>query len=259
MSEREKILDKIRKLRAMAESAQQTSTEEEARAFAVKVQELVTRYKIEEAELREISGEDQNNPIVQIRTPHDGFTKYAGKKSTAEGFPFKQTRVEWSEKLGSIVAKMNYCRMLVIPGVNTLVFVGRRVEAQAAVDTFVYLAAVAERVAWVEYQIYFDECAAEGCPEKARGFRKSFLLGFVDRLTEKYEQRMSEMRSEWLQNNKALVVLRDALREVDDYVASNIKTRNVKRAARTVANASGFMRGREVANGIGFGSKKVTS
>lgn len=46
MTDREKILEKLRKLQAHADSAAEIGNEAEAEAFAAKVQELLTAYKI---------------------------------------------------------------------------------------------------------------------------------------------------------------------------------------------------------------------
>lgn len=256
LRERKKMKDPKQTLLGLyrhLESAKKVSTEAEVGLFASKIQELLTKYKIDEAEVRaallvEEGKSPDGDAIVEKMVPHSGFTKYAGKNSTAEGFPFKQRRTPWSERLASTIAKANYCQILFHEKRNSIWFVGREIEVDTCIQVFLYLAAAAERISWIEYQKAFDKAKSMGYPEQARGFRASFLLGFVSRLGERYDAHWEKMRQEWLKDTKALVSLKDAREAVREHVQKKFST--AKNAEVTIENRDGYYHGRVVGDTV---------
>ncbi len=254
------MIDKLSKMRDKLRSVQEgAGTEAEAMAFAAKIAELLTKHKIEEHELREAGGAPVDERVIVVPVPHGGFTKYAGKNSKASGFPLKQVRVQWTERLASIVAEANFCQFYVYEGRNSISFVGTKTDAETSIETFVYLAATAEQIAWIEYQKFFDASAANNEAYLARGFRKSFLLGFVTRLAERYRAERERMRAEWAANTSALVCLKNAVTKVRDFMTAEREAGNTKisksRAAMQNINGRGYAAGRDKADEIKMGEQ----
>ena len=112
--ENEKIIAKIKKLFALAEN---NPSEEEAKAAALKAQELLAQYHIEYADVEEIDldrVEELDEVIVDV--------------------PAKK----WKYTLANIVAKNFRCKHFFY-GKQRVVFYGHQTDAKIASETFKYL------------------------------------------------------------------------------------------------------------------------
>ncbi len=113
----EKIIDKIRKLHAHAQSAEKIGSEAEAQAFAQMVNQLLNKHRLE---LTDIQFEERrkNEPVEQaeINFREHGDT-FRGKKVE---WKQKKVRVEWIERLAGIVARAHSCEILVVERSNRL-------------------------------------------------------------------------------------------------------------------------------------------
>lgn len=242
MSEREKVIDKIRKLRAMAEGA--GTTEQEAMAFAAKMQQLMSEHKVLMDEV-ERARENVTDPISEI--PSDNITYRDGRRVVS------QARIPWQEYLASVVARAHYCRHAVTERTATQWFIGRRSDAEAAKMTFDYLLAIAGTLAWEAYKkAYADFKAGRGPWEK--GFQRCWLLGFAQRLSQRYNAEMDAMKAKWANSGTALMRLRDAMTVVDEYIANKYKgavAKEVRKGEGTrVTNHDAFKKGRDAADAM---------
>lgn len=92
----DKVIDKVQKLHAHAESAKKIGNEAEAQAFAAKVQELLTQYKLSMSDV-EFARRDDEDPIDQAEV---NLTKH--------GFRTKQVRIEWQEMLAAVIGRSSF-------------------------------------------------------------------------------------------------------------------------------------------------------
>ena len=123
-TDRDKVIDKVIKLHAHAESAKALGNEEEAEAFAAKVQELLTAYKLSQSDLRDKS-KVVEEPINVTTVRFDNRTG---------------SRVAWSEHLAGIVCPAYYCKSFVLTGTNALGVIGQETDRQVCCCMLVTLA-----------------------------------------------------------------------------------------------------------------------
>lgn len=233
--DRESIIRKLKKLRAKAESAEAIGSEAEAQTFAEAIQRMLSEYKVEEAEIAE-NDDLETDPIVRVNPP---TAKY--------NIPYKHREVVWMHDLANIVAFAHYCRNLLVPGTNLVVFAGRQNDAEVAAEVWCKLVVAAESMADREYVDYFYECKRRGDVRKARGFRGSFLLGFVSRIRTRYIDHMNAIREYYSHDQKALTTLKAARSKVDDWVDKNVNKERGKQVDRTVQNRAGYLKGQDKA------------
>lgn len=199
----EKLLDRIRKLHAHAESAKNLKNEAEAAAFAAKVQELLTQHKLDMSQL-EFDQQDKDEPIGQtyIETSPTGH---------------KKSRIAWREQLASAVAKAHYCRILVIPGSSKVLLVGRPVDRQIAEYIITTLSGLAEVMADAAYVKYFYAKKAVGQVHEARGYRPAWLIGFVNTIRRRYAEEMVKAQAAAQSNGMSLIRLDQEQAKVEAY------------------------------------------
>lgn len=247
---REQVLDKLKKLVAMAKSAEAIGSEKEAMAFAVKVQELLSEHKISMSEV-EYKDSDNADPVDMHQVDF-----------ASAGIKVKSGRVFWQEQLAHTVCSAYFCRVIVKTGSSRLYFVGRDSDFTAAEQVFLYLCRVAMRLVDVEYVRYFYECRKAGTVELARGFRKSYLSSFSNRLDERYREERERIKREHASSMTALVRLEDAVTVVGNYMKKLRSSGRTQRAGNLSPseqdqNEEGMRRGKRDANMVPIGQDTV--
>lgn len=231
----DRILDKIRKLMSV-----EGRTEEEAQLFAEKAQELLAKYKLS---MTDIQFEDFK--------VHEPIEKHLVNWKEHQ-LKVKRQRIQWVEDLAYFVADAYQCRFLVHQGTNYITFIGRRNDAKVAEFTLVTLVRMAEKIADKAYVKFFYECRDRGEVHLARGFRASFLKGFVLRIG----RRLQEKRDEFGKGSTALVRL--SVRDVDDWMKQALpKVKEAAALSRTRLHGEGYDRGVKAANKIDLDGKAV--
>ena len=237
MTDREKILDKLIKIKAHAESAAKIGSEAEAEAFAAMLQQLLLRHKIDMTDL-EIEKEEAEEPV-------DKYT------IDWQDVKVRGARIAWIERLAGIVARAYFCRILVHPNSSRITLVGRKSDAAVAEFMIVTLVRAAEQLARKEYGKVFrmDKYAA-------RGFMPSFLKSFTVRIAERIED---ERRTASTSTSTALVRINRAESAVTDFMKQFTKKAAMVRGSRDDGNAEGYRRGRAMADAINLnaGSRAV--
>lgn len=243
--EREKILDRLKKLYQHQKSAKSIGSEAEAQAFAERIQQLLSIHKIEMSAIEE-QKLDEVDPVRQKKVDFE-----------SAGIPLVRRRLAWQEHLASIVGHAYFCEILVVPGFSTIFFVGRGTDVEAAEQVFLYLVRVASSLADQEYVKYFYECKAQGDVTRARGFRSSYLVGFTSRLSQRYREEKKRMKAEYAANMTALVRLTNAMVPVEAYLKKMREEKNSRMApqlgGRSMENAEGVLRGKEAADKVPIG------
>lgn len=244
--DRERVLDKLKKMYRHAKSAEAIGSEAEAQAFAAKVQELLSRHKIDMSEV-EYQKLDETDPILWRYVDFD-----------SANVPIRTRRVEWQENIADVVCQAYFCKLVLASKGSGLHFVGRGSDAEAAEQVFLYLIRVASNLADKAYVRFFFEARAAGNVRLARGFRASYLRGFAGRLTERFSEERERMRQEAAASQLALVRLTDALEQARDHVAYSGRTKpsSVLGNPFKEENEPGFQRGRRDAGDLPIGKDK---
>lgn len=234
MAPHEKILDRIRKLHAKAVSAKQMGSSAEAEAFSAKVSQMLAEHRLNLSDL-EMTEMERQEPVAE------------GLVNTGMG----RKRVAWVENLVGTVARAHFCRILVVSGSSTYYIVGRKSDREVVEWMVSWL------IPWV-WDKSFKEMHAARKREKAagnfygaRGFRISYLNGFVSRLGERFREMRAQVETEARAGGKgtALIRLNNADQAVASYVAEKY-TKTASSVGQRTRNASGFAAGRKAADGV---------
>ena len=249
MSEKEKIVDKIKKLHDHAKSAAKIGSEAEAQAFAAMMQKLMSEHKILMSEI-EHAKLDETDPVVYVYTSGEALRK--GKPY------FPQQRMMWMELLARTVAKAHYCESAVVLRSAKQIFIGRRTDGEAAKAAFDYLAVAAQHLASDAYQAGHAEAKRLGRPWRP-GFRESWLVGFCQRLNERYDEELNAIKAKWANSGTALIRLTDAMTVVKQFMEKAEMKKAPRLQRLEVSNEDGYQKGRKAAEDVALkeGSTKL--
>jgi len=201
MSIDDKIINRCKKIQKQIDGEKALGNEEAAQNMAALLQRILIQHKLE---MSQIEGD-----LEEEEMPEGVPMNYA-KFDIA----FKRRRVAWMETLASLVAEAHGCRIMVIPGQNRIVLVGRRANRIVAEWVICTLFKCAEEIATKAYNKFYHECYKEGFVERARGYKQSFLLGFARRVKERLDQELAP--SEANAGDGALVLVKKDLSQVDE-------------------------------------------
>lgn len=148
----QKIIDKIRKLFALAEK---NPNEQEAMSAALKAQELMAQYHVDSSMLDE---ELTDKKIVEMES-------YVGTGS------------KWKYRLAMVIAK-NFCCKVYTRDKDTVIFYGFERDAEIARNTFKFLFDIGNKFADRMYRKVVSECKPAG------GVRNDYLIGFTNGIEE---------------------------------------------------------------------------
>lgn len=250
MADTEKVIDKIRKLHAHAQSAEKIGSEQEAQAFAQMVNRLLNQHRLE---LTDIQFEEQrkNEPVTQAEID---FRKYGdthrGKKVE---WKHKSVRVEWIEKLAGVVAGAHSCQILVVEKSNRLFLCGTETNRQIAEYVLITLMRVAEKLSWDEYAKFFYRSRDEGDVTRARGFRHAWLIGFISRIAERFDEEKRKMQGDT--TGTALVRYDREKADVQDFLKNATRAKNLP--VKTAHNIHGIIAGRKKADDMNLDANAV--
>lgn len=148
----EKIIQTIKKV---LELSKNNPSEEEAKAAALKAQELLAKYHISMSEIEDIEGKTEDIAEVCVNVP--------AKK--------------WKYTLAKIVADNFRCKHFYY-GKGTVVFYGHQTDAEVAAETFKYLFDTGNKCAGRVVDKVFANTGTSA------GVYNSFVKGFCDGVSE---------------------------------------------------------------------------
>jgi Protein of unknown function (DUF2786) len=250
---REKIIEQLRKLNAMAESAAEIGNEQEAQAFAAKVQELLTAYKLSQADV----GFGPNKPAEEPINIAYITWKDLGLES-------RRTRVGWTERLANFIAQAYYCNFISCGwGGNIGMFVGAETDRKVAVYMFATIGRFLYNLAEKEdrkfkYQAWVDagKPATGATPGHAHGFKAGFIYGFTNRLKERFDEEINPSNSTASSNVTAIVLVRkNALDRVRSWQDDNVETHKVPGIRINDGSYDGRKQGRAAASALEINSR----
>ena len=156
MESREKILEKIEKLLALAGN---NPSENEAISAALKAQELMAKYNIE---LADLEGKSLKQNIVEETYTPKANCHYVRK---------------WRYTLSQIIAK-NFCCKTYSINRDAIAFYDYEKDAKIAVEVFKFLFETGNKLA----NRYYLKCKKEG--RDTKGVLNTYLVGFCDGIKE---------------------------------------------------------------------------
>ena len=245
----EKIIDKLRKIMAHAESAAKIGNAEEATAFAEMFQKLLAKHKLEMTDV-EWNKMEEDEPVLE---------QYVNYKRWDETFQARRTRVAWSERLSSIIAVAHYCQIVVLQGSNQLKLVGRKTDVAMAEFLIVTMQRLVEKISLREAHAHRLACR-KSATHYAPRFRESFIQGFVTRLAERFDE---AKRAQEGSSSTALVRVNKAALAVKNFIDAKMNNGGYKTAA-IVRGGRGYSpegreRGRKAADEINLKPNVVNS
>jgi hypothetical protein len=248
MTDQEKVIDKLRKLKAHADSAEKIGSQAEAEAFAEMMQRLLLKHKLEMTDI-EFDKMEVEEPVD---AHHIDYRKYEGAEK--DGIRFKKVRVAWVEWLARIVAKAHFCRIMVHQRSNVISLIGRRSDAEVAEFMIVTLQRLVFRMAIRARLDYMKDCKRTGEVPNCDGFKASWTRAFIGRLSERYE---AERQTQAHSSSTALIRFNRSEHAVADWMKENTKKAAVIHGSRMDGNAEGDRRGRAAADSVSLKANVV--
>lgn len=236
MAKIEKILEKLRKLMNLQQSAEDLGNEGEAHAAAAGISRLLLEYNLS---LNDIPEEEKlDNPVI------------------SEEVSFKRTIPgPWFEMMGQVCCTYNFCRALKISTFNfrtgryakdSLRVVGRKKNVEIVMYLLSFLEHTLTAVGKKKYPLYRKDCIMRlgVTPKTEPMFMRSFLAGAVYGLRDQFIAQQGEVAAST--DIKALVKTSDA--DIDAFLAGqNIgKARASKAEIDRKIASEGYSSGREV-------------
>lgn len=234
---KERILDKLGKIKRLAESEAKIGNTEAAEAFAATINQMLLEHELSESEIPDAPDGTPADPIVEILVDLRQW-----------GIDRSRVRIDWQEQLAGIVAYNNLCKFLVCKGSNLIWFVGTESHAKVAEYIYGMLVPAAEKMAVAERRKHWIATGKlRGKANPTLGYREAWLAAFVRRIAE----RLRAMREQVVQasgDSTALVRLNNSLVRVNEFMLAN-KAKPVSTLNGTTRhNAAGAAHGRAAAD-----------
>lgn len=242
----EKLIERIRKLYAKAESAKAIGSEAEAAAFYAGVQKMLLKHKLDAA----ILTFEEKERVDPLEREWVDWKVY--------GVDQKRKRIAWIENLAASVAAAHFCRMVVMSKTNNIMLVGRSTDRQVATFVLGRLVRQGEELAEAGYWRERYKSQKQG-HYTTGGYKSAFLYGYVQRIKERY----AEVQRAQLAEPGTALVIRKSMDEVTKYMSEMSGLRNSRRPTDRVGNNEGARaQGREAgskanlrADGLGGGTR----
>lgn len=200
--EKDKLLEKLRKLTNLKVSAQALGNEGEANAAAAAITRLLLEYNLTNEDIP--TQEKSNNPIVSVEIP----------------FKAEMDNGRWYADLVAVVCEYNMCRSLIISISNNgrmqrskFQIVGRQKNVEIVLYLISFLSHQFTSIGKTRYAQYKQECFKTR-PQSMVIFLKSFLYGCVIGLNDKLKESKNNLSSET--GLTALIQVTDT--EIDNFL-----------------------------------------
>lgn len=259
----DRILEKLAKLRAHAESAAAIGSTAEAETFAAMFQKLLVDHKLEMSDV-EFVNLDKEEPVDRHYIDYSQYPEV----------DIKSRRTAWIEDLAMIISHAHFCSILVHRNTSRITLVGRKTDCQVAEYMLMTLIRTADKLADQEYATFttaaVKKCARCGRSKndpshpvahefkpnwaKARGFRPAFLKSFIQHLGARYRAEQSARST-----GQALVRINQSHEAVKSWMTDNKIKTSSEISGYTAFNRHGVKRGREVADTVNLRADALTT
>lgn len=238
-----KVIKKLKKLIAHAESARAIGNTAEAAAFAERIQQLLSRHNLSMSE-------------VEL---HEAEESAIGMEPVPQGIPSVDT---WQRALLANLAAINGCHTLEHRAGFQIV-VGRRQDRDVVINLYQYFENLGRDLSETylnERQILSSGIFFASYPIHLLGSdnsrRNSFLLGFVAAICQRLQE-INKKSVEESNNSAALVFLGNRQQENQDWIDKNL---NVEERTETPINdidRTAFQRGASVGDSVALTDKTL--
>lgn len=239
---REKLLDRIAKLRRHAESARAIGNEAEAEAFVAKMTAILAEHKLsmDEVDLRE---QDAVDPL--------GWDTY---RFDREDFnPDRRSRpkrpVIWMDMLARAATRLNFCK-----AINTkhgpyiaMIFIGRKSD----VDRAKWLYTVLGRTGITLAKRAYGHARRRG--DRTRGYFRTFLFAYAKKILERVDAERRRVEDAAADRATALVRIQN---EAERFTNEMFKTTPGKKVAIAV-NDGAYVAGRKAGEAARLGATGI--
>lgn len=255
----EKIIEKLAKIKAHADSAKAIGNEEEAKAFAAMLQNLLLKHKLEMTDV-EYAAEMKDEPIVE-KWP-DTEWSYESHRRIYKDFPDVEVvnrRREWAEMLANIIADAYSSRIMVVKGRSIIIFVGHKSNVAICEYLFLTMLRVAEKLSANAAKTYRAEYRAQyGAGDTPKGYRESWLMGFCMRISQRMKEERDAFGAKPGQSTALVRVNKEALAVksyMDKYQGKKAASLNQQKHH----NPDGYADGKRAANDINIRGNAVNA
>jgi len=241
------ILEKLAKIKAQADGAEAIGSQEEAKAFAAKLQQLLIKHKLSLSDVEYMQLEKEED-IAEFIIDWEAYD-----------LPVSKKRSTWITYLGNTIAQYHGCLVVTTPGINRMGLIGRESNCKIAEYILVRLIKSCQQMAQEKYNELYYQHWKRNCLESMKGFKKSFYFGFASAVGGRLKEQLKEVPTE---TSTALVRVGNEIEEILSWVESSSKYKKAKPASISVANTVGLtagqIAGRKVnlnANGLNANKK----
>jgi Protein of unknown function (DUF2786) len=250
------IIEKLRKLIAMEQSARSIGSLAEAEAFASKVQELLSKHKLEMSEV-ELDEQEESDPIdwEEVRTDDAGFKT-------------KRGRAAWQIRIASGLALANNVR-LVCTRTNAVRFAGRGSDREICKILFIYLLELAKEMATTASKNYRKDKLREVqntyggmdigpriLNKYVREYKASWYSGFGSAVEKRFNDKYKEMMSQYAQSVAVVHIKKDE-KAIDEFLDGKIQ--RGRRISEGVRNQAGYDAGKASGESVNLSSNRLHS
>jgi len=217
MSEdKEKILDKVRKLHAKAENAGQIGSQDEANAFAAKVKEMMDKHKLSMSDISYQKYEQSDIKDITILWSNFGHKDLG-------------CREQWTASLLTQISSFHGCKAFVYKNTNRCRLIGREEDIEAVKTLLSILVPVCLKLCKKAYhKIYWEvRPPKSNMPEYERkqilkGFKASWKVGFIDGVFNALAEQEERSKEEAAEQGYAIIRLSGCMQAVNEYVCTNL-------------------------------------
>jgi hypothetical protein len=239
----DKILDKLTKLKAHAESAAAIGNTAEAEAFASMINTMLLRHELSMEDIP-TDRQQAEDPIIEQRID-----------PRMHGLKYSRSRIGWQERLADVVAEAHMCRLLIHSGTNYVTFVGTKSHVAVAEHAYGVLAGAADRMSTAARDAYWREHRNDPGFESGN-YRAAWLRGFISRIAERFREARRKEVAQAPSSSTALVRLNQALVRASNYIDKNYK-RKITSARIGRGIGRGERDGRRAADAMKIGQQGV--
>lgn len=213
----EKIIERLKKLMRLQQSAEKIGSEGEAHAAAAAISRLLTQYNLS---LMDVNPEERKQ---SLQVKESGLISFRDNYGNI-----------WKRDLLRVICEFNYCKMLIYSGETNLVVVGTETNTSTVIYLYDLLRSAFRKLAPIRYEEFAKGKRGAIRTEKyKRKYIVSYLKGCACGLREKlWKESLTNQVQE-----KSLMVCHDQL--IADYMKgiSTVKRKPVKTKRKDIPEA----------------------
>ena len=231
-----RLIEKLAKLKAQHEGEKAIGNIAAAESAAELFHTLLVKYKIDEAEL-EAAGAAKED----VKERRFDWTEF--------GFERRAKRNAFLERLAGVICRAHGAEMLIVTRSSLFYIISKESTYDVLRHALPILRRAAESLASVAYnRAYHQATEVDFDRTILKDFRKNFLLGFIVRLAERFQEIKDRKRE--AAEAQALVVISTDLVEAKAFIAAGSYGRVASTSSMDCTNRDAWQQGEESANSL---------